>query len=245
VRERHSDVILNYTLTIVALLFAGVLVRREMTPVAPRRAVDLGPPVYVMDWQDLIPQRLASTSAAPIRLVEFVDYECGFCNLYEETTDRISRENPGQFSITFVHFPLPGHRFARLAASAAECANQSGHFPRMHRYLFEKQDSLGLKSWIQLAHEIGVADTVAFRACLGADQTAKTIESDVQLGRAIGVNATPTVLVNGWKMPSAPTAEELGAIAEIVSRGVLWTPEGGDTIYPQRASKRTLPTGRR
>jgi hypothetical protein len=73
---------------------------------------------------------------------------------------------PKDVGLFFVHFPLPMHRFARPAARATECAGLQGKFGQMVDAVYNKQDSLGLKSWSDYGRDAGVADTVAFRlAC--------------------------------------------------------------------------------
>jgi protein-disulfide isomerase len=98
----------------------------------------------------------------------------------------------------FVHFPLPMHRFARGAAVASECALRAGKFDDIQRTFFEKQDSLGLKSWGSFARDIGIGDTVSFNACVRTESFAR-IDSGVAIGGRLAVTGTPTVFVNGYR----------------------------------------------
>lgn len=52
--------------------------------------------------------------------------------------------------------------------------------------------------------EAGIADTAAFAECVSTDQYASRIESALRLGQAWRVDATPTVMVNGWRFRGGP-----------------------------------------
>ena len=231
-RERPTEILLNLTLALAAATFAVVMVRREFATPPPREAPTLGPPTYVSGWEALIDSsRAIGQSNARVQLVEFVDYECGFCRLFEATRDLLAQEYPGDVSVSFVHFPIPGHRFAKPAAIAAECARDVGRFAQMHRALFQYQDSLGLKPWTEMALEAGVGDTVGFQKCLKSDSASSRVDIDVDVARRLSVNATPTLVVNGWKLPIPPDEVELRGIARSVRAGTPWQPSGGgDTV---------------
>jgi protein-disulfide isomerase len=74
-------------------------------------------------------------------------------------------KHPQDVSLVFVHFPLPGHRFARQAARAAECADARGRFPALVSLLYKQQNSIGMKSWGAFAREVGIPDTASFHPC--------------------------------------------------------------------------------
>ena len=52
----------------------------------------------------------------------------------------------------------------------------------------------------RLAREVGL-DSGAFSACLGDEATRQRLAADIDEGRRFGVNSTPTVLVNGKRLP--------------------------------------------
>jgi protein-disulfide isomerase len=101
-------------------------------------------------------------------------------------------------------YPLPGHRFANIAARASDCAGNQGRFPGMHNALFTNQDSLGLKPWDVLAAEAGVRDISTFMDCLSSTSQLETVEHGIRVGDAIGITGTPTIIINGWQYASPP-----------------------------------------
>jgi len=101
-------------------------------------------PAYVKSWRVL--QALGHVegpATAPVQLIVFSDFECPYCKLADQALRALRTETPNAFNLTFVHFPIAGHRFSRIAAQASECAHEEGRFASMRSTLFDSQDSLG------------------------------------------------------------------------------------------------------
>jgi protein-disulfide isomerase len=167
-------------------------------------------PVLVDDWQEVVSSgiRIGQPDAA-VTIAEFVDFECPACASFGPVLDQLRSEYIEDIAIVFHHFPLARHRFSRTAAAAAECAARQGRFGDFARLLLASQQMFGLKQWVDFAQDVGVPDLAEFDKCREADVTAQRIEHALAFGRRIGVDATPTVIVNGWMMPGVPTLEEL------------------------------------
>ncbi|MCC6930161.1 MAG: thioredoxin domain-containing protein [Gemmatimonadaceae bacterium] len=103
-----------------------------------------------------------------------------------------------------LHFPVSGHRFAPLAARAAECAGEHQRFSEFIERVFEKQDSLGLKPWSEFASESGIRDTAVFAQCMRSKDPLPALDRGARIGRALGVQGTPTVIINGWQFRGVP-----------------------------------------
>lgn len=206
---------LSVLLTASAVVIAVVLVRREFTSQAlpPSATIDYGPPRYEPTWQDVRANGVwLGDSLAPVTIVEFSDLECPFCRRFHKTLSAVRSRSGGKVAFVFVHFPLEMHRFARPAARAAECAADQGRFSEFIDAIYEKQDSLGLRPWMMYAFDAGVSDTVAFAQCERTRKTFTRIDAGLEAGNRIGVASTPTVIVNGWRFPVAPTEPELDRV---------------------------------
>jgi protein-disulfide isomerase len=112
-------------------------------------------------------------------------------------------------ALSYIHFPINGHRFAIPAARAAECADAEHKFGALHDVLFDKQDSLGLKSWNSYAQEAGIRDIPGFERCVTTLTDLVRVNRGRSLGGAMNVHGTPDVMVNGWRFASPPTPNEL------------------------------------
>ncbi len=144
---------------------------------------------------------------APVKLIEFSDFECPFCKRFHLTMKRLMNEygEDGKVAWVYRHFPLDSlHSKARKEAQAAECANELGGneaFWAFSDRLFEVTPSnnrLDLALLPRIAQKIGL-DRAKFETCLKGDarggKYAAHIEADVQDAVASGGTGTPFSLV--------------------------------------------------
>lgn len=209
--------ILTGVLTVCALVITALLVRRELFV----STGDAGPPpvVRVSDW------RAYATSAhtrgpavAPVTLVEFSDFQCPYCRMLAARLDSLRTEYPREVRVVFRHFPLSSHAQAEAAAVASECAARQGRFWQMHDVLFSKQARLAEGRWAAYGKTAGVPDSAAFEACMARGDLS-AIRRDLDAGERLGVPATPTLLINEWKLVGAPPMDSLRAyVRRAVSR---------------------------
>lgn len=214
--ERASSILLG----LAALVIAATLVHREFWPSnVPQSGIER-PPVYVANWRLLLGAgHVLGDSAAPLKIIEFGDFECPYCRRADSTYHDIKKKYGSRLALVFVNFPLTMHRFAIPAARAAECAGEQGRFAEMHDLLYEKQDSLGLKTWSAFAIDAGVRDTLAFARCNATPGMPAGIQAGLDAGHRLQVNATPTMLVNGWRFFAPPSEHQLdSALAAITAR---------------------------
>ena len=145
--------------------------------------------------------------SAPVKLIEFSDFECPFCKRFHPTVEQVIDEygKSGKVFVIYRHFPLDElHSKARKEAQAAECANEVGGNDAFWAYankIFEitpSNDRLDLAHLPQIAEEIGL-DRSKFEACLAGDMRggkyATHIEANYQDAIASGGKGTPYTLV--------------------------------------------------
>ena len=80
--------------------------------------------------------------AAPVTIVEFIDYQCPYCQGYAKNTFprlKASYIDTGKVRYVARDFPLAKHERARPAAIAAACAGEQGWFWEMHDALFDRR----------------------------------------------------------------------------------------------------------
>jgi protein-disulfide isomerase len=216
------DSIVTLTLVVCAVITTGVVLRREFTaPAAGRRQVDQDQKdALIARWRDDLSKGIRlGPDAAPVQLIEFADFECPFCGDFHTKLKALRARYPTQVSLTYVHFPLPGHRFALPAARVAECAGEQGRFEAMYDQLFEGQGQFGLKPWDDYAIAAGVLDIAAFDVCTKKTDSMPRVEAGKALGAKLDIQGTPTVIINGWKLGHPPTAEELDQMVQRILAG--------------------------
>lgn len=182
-------------------------------------AVATAAPVPVENWNELKEGATPLGAAeAQVTIVEFADFQCPYCANMVRTLDAIESEHPGRVAVLFRHFPLTSiHPHAYEASVAAECASRQGRFAKFYRLLFGSQHSIGVTPWSTFARQAGVRDTLAFNECVSANQTRERVDHDVQLARRLGLNGTPTLIVNGQLYQSALAPNELERIVNSIT----------------------------
>ncbi|MGD9765079.1 MAG: thioredoxin domain-containing protein [Candidatus Binatia bacterium] len=158
--------------------------------------------------------------SARVTIVEFSDFECGHCQQAYRNLKAIWPRYRDDVQVRFHHFPLDGtcnpsipagggHRYACLAAMAAECAGQQGRFWEYHDQLFDNQPNFDRDRLLGYADAVGL-DRAKFGACLDSDAPRAAVQRDVAAGQQLGIESTPTLFFNGRAVRGAPRTEQFG-----------------------------------
>ena len=131
---------------------------------------------------------------APITVVAWSDYACGYCNRVQDTLDRLGRLYPGQ--IRWVHRTLPLDDDNTIAAEGALAAAAQGKFLAMHQRLFALRGRVDRTTVELIGRELGL-DMLRLRGDLDAGTYRASIARDIADARALGVSGTPMFFVNG------------------------------------------------
>jgi protein-disulfide isomerase len=221
---RKFDRIASALLTVAAIVMAAAVVRREFFPNSSVTQAGRGTGSAELEfdsaWESMLPAAVVvGERTAPVKLVEFVDFECPVCRtVYERTIQEVTRKYGKQVSVWYVHFPLEIHRFSRIAAQASECAEQQHRFAEFVHAVLTRQDSIGLKSWGRYALSASIPDTVRFVQCI-RDVRTDRIDSGVALAGRKRVPGTPTIYANGWRFPNPPLASDVSRVVEDLLSG--------------------------
>lgn len=97
------------------------------------------------------------------------------------------------------------------SAEAAECAADQDQFWAYHDKLYESQagenqGAFNKDNLKRFAEEIGL-DTQTFNECLDSGKYTSLIQEDTQAAQSLGVQSTPTFLVNGQPVVGAQPFE--------------------------------------
>lgn len=161
---------------------------------------------------------------APIKIVEFADYQCPACQMFaSQVKPRIDLAyiETGQAHMVFYDFPLRQHVHAFLAARAARCAGDQDGYWDFHDALFANQPTWSVSTspmrlFGDYAQGLGL-DRGAFEACLSSDRHADLVTANMRLGEELQVMGTPTVMVSrGDGMARRVPEFGFDAIAEAV-----------------------------
>jgi protein-disulfide isomerase len=154
------------------------------------------------------------TSTARVTLEEFSDFQCPACAGLEPGLRRVMKEDEDRgVRLIFRNYPLQMHKYAFLAARAAEAAGLQGKFWEMHDTLYDNQKewSESMEPRVQFdayATRLGL-DVQRFKSDMERQDLAERIKSDLARGASLGVKGTPTVYLNGRELvPGRLVTEE-------------------------------------
>jgi hypothetical protein len=178
------------------------------------------------------------SSGAPIKLEVFTDYQCPSCRNFFESTLRalINSEYVTSGKVYILHhdYPLPGHMYSGMAARWANAAARVGQFANVEGGLYDNQDKWEMSGDVQkyVAASMPPADfkrvQEQMQGCEGPGPTAPPpgqpgvayppgghpcsldgfIASDVEIGKKVPVQATPTyrITYKGQALPATSGA---------------------------------------
>jgi len=168
------------------------------------------------------------SSDAPLRVVEFSDYGCGYCRkFHQETWPALVREFVGPGKVEWKFLPYVSGMFdnSPTATVAAECVLEQGTeaFEAMNARLWDDQ-----REWkgaadpepvVRAMAEAAGADMTEWDACMTGGRRAWRVDAANALARQIGVRATPTFFIVGFQpiqgaLPTEVFLEVVGAAYE-------------------------------
>ncbi len=174
-----------------------------------RRLPDVRPAAVAVDVPAHTPT--VGPAQAVVEVVEFADFECPYCQVMATALQDVKarfKDQPVRFS--YRHFPLSFHPNARPAAEYSQCAREQGKFWQLHDKIYANMDKMDADSLKAHAADVGV-EPGALAECLASERPSREIESDLQKGKEVGVEGTPTLFINGRPFQGRPSPEDISA----------------------------------
>ncbi len=131
---------------------------------------------------------------APVTIVAWSDFACGYCYRVQTTLDTLNKLFPGQ--LRWVHRTLPLDDDQTTSAEAALAARAQGAFRPMSDRLYAMGGRVDRAGVELIARELGL-DMVRFRADLDTAVYRPQIVADELDARRLGVTGTPAFFING------------------------------------------------
>ena len=156
---------------------------------------------------------------ALVTIVEFTDFHCPFCRRVRPTIAELFAKFGDKLRYVHYDFPIAQlHPQAPRAHVAARCANDQGKFWSYHDELFAgpaRSDNEQLETYAEEAK----LDVAAFDQCLDSKKHEADVQKNIEAGKALGVNATPTFFINGRMVVGAkPLSAFVGIVEEELAR---------------------------
>jgi protein-disulfide isomerase len=148
-----------------------------------------------------VANRTKGNPDAPLKIIEFIDFQCPACARGAVMINQFMDENPGVVFLEMKYFPLSSHNQGFLAARYAQCAARQGQFWGMHDLILEKQ-----QQWFPLSDARSAFDLYAEKIgldfdilveCLSDESVSAEVMALRREGQSLGIKSTPTYFING------------------------------------------------
>jgi protein-disulfide isomerase len=206
-----------------AALVVGALIIVYAVATRPGQSNEvLTPPVAAVPAV-AIDGRTMGSSDAPVKVEIWSDFQCPGCRALAtriEPTLISQYVVPGYAQLIYRDAAFQGRKVpaawdeSEQAAAAARCAADQGRFWHMHDWLFanwagENEGGFRQERLRAIATEAEL-DVAAYEACMAAGDKQQAASSETDQALALGVNQTPTIVLNGTPYDGPITASGLG-----------------------------------
>lgn len=209
------------TCFVCTLIVYAVLTHFTATVLASKYAIDgqiqllwnqwkigvvVEPPLYGKE-NALTRDFVTGPDQAPITVIEFSDFGCPHCRRAADELKKTMKSFPGQVRLVFKNFPLDSSCNPRVQIPLHVTSCQAAQFARcvgmLDEELFWKaSDELFLtedhseRSLNDIWQALGLPEK-DLATCMSDPRILDAVKRDVQDGITLGIEATPTVFVNG------------------------------------------------
>jgi Protein-disulfide isomerase len=193
-QQKKQDLWVILIISVIAVAIIGVIVVSKLPKPVAKIDVAAKPMESGLN---------AGDPNAPVKVVEFADFQCPYCKLYwQQIEPTIMSKYVATKQVYYTYSPMSfiGQE-STDAAEAAYCANDQNKFWEYREYLFTNQGSensgvFSQATLIAYARNLNL-DVNAFKSCLTSGKYASQVNDDNSYASKEGVNSTPSFLVNG------------------------------------------------
>ncbi len=165
-------------------------------------------------------RRTLGNPDAKVVITEWSDFQCPACRAYALTREPVLEQqylSTGKVRFVYRNFAFLGPE-SIFAAEAAEAAADQGRYFDYRALLWQRQrgENLGAfkaENLKAFAAELGL-DQKKFNEALDSGKYRSAVLAEQKEGEALGVNATPTLMINGQIVPGVPSVEKMKALID-------------------------------
>lgn len=153
-----------------------------------------------------------------VTLVEFFDYNCGYCRAALPDMAALLAEDPN-LRIVLKEFPILSNESIDAARVAVLVGRADVDYWTFHETLFTSRSQVDKKVALAAASDLGLSP-VALELDMGTDAVARAIQTSYEIARALNITGTPTYIIGNEIIPGAIGIDELrGRIANMRACG--------------------------
>ena len=142
-----------------------------------------------------------------VTLVEFFDYNCGYCRAAVPDMAALLAEDPN-LRIILKEFPILSNESIDAARVAVLVGEADVDYWSFHEALFTSRSQVDKQVALNAAADLGLSP-VALELDMGAENVAKTIQTSYEIAKALNITGTPTYIIGNEIIPGAIGLDEL------------------------------------
>ncbi|OAM76192.1 DsbA family protein [Devosia elaeis] len=142
-----------------------------------------------------------------VTLVEFFDYNCGYCRAAVPDLAALIAEDPN-LKVILKEFPILSNESIDAARVGVLVSRTDADYWAFHQALFSSRGKVDKAIALQAAAEQGLSQ-VDLELRMGEENVARTIQGSYEIAQALGITGTPTYIIGNEVIPGAIGADEL------------------------------------
>jgi protein-disulfide isomerase len=150
---------------------------------------------------------------AKTSLVEFYDYDCPYCRASLPAVKKFYDAHKNDTRFSFIEFPikqLHGESAVLAAKASLAARRQPAHYMDFHFALLGQDGAITDEIIYAQAAKAGM-DVAKLKADMADPGIEKTLQSSIALAHKVGIDGTPTFVLNGKMHPGALDDETLAS----------------------------------
>ncbi len=159
---------------------------------------------------------------APVVIVEFVNYACGYCVSFSATIEKLRRRYPDVVAVVVKNLLFqPGLAELQLH-EGGQCAADQGRFPEYYRAAFSfGATAVTHEPWHDIGDSIRIPDMRRYSICVQSGMYQDRVNRDTREAAQLGIVGTPTSFINGLPVAGAMPFQQLNRlVASLLGRTV-------------------------
>ena len=142
-----------------------------------------------------------------VTLVEFFDYNCGYCRNALPDLATLLAEDP-DLRVVLKEFPILSNESIDAARIAVLVGNAGVDYWTFHETLFTSRGQVDKQVALAAAADLGLSP-VALELDMGTEAVAQKIQTSYEIAKALNITGTPTYIIGNEIIPGAIGLDEL------------------------------------
>jgi len=153
---------------------------------------------------------------AKVTIVEFFDYNCGYCRVATPTLIEIARENP-DIRVVFKEYPIRGSDSVEIA-HAAIAAMEQGKYLDLHQSLMTANGKMTMERFEEIARTLDL-DLDAIRAKMDDASIEEALRGTYGIADQLLIEGTPSFIIADRIIRGWPGPEKFKELVEEARKG--------------------------